>query len=153
MAKLSLNSTEGKSVAVEVARAMTRLDELHTEDMRQLCQSHQDAYLAATKAMAADHKKFHDESVAMIAEMRTVLEDLRSKRYAIASEVARSLRELRDLRKFFLEDEYQVEQQRLAGFVELCERIANLQRDGSLNAVADAMLRLCRDDDNDPRLV
>lgn len=71
-----------------------------------------------------------------------VLEDLRLTRMAIGNEAERVVKDLSDVRKFFLADEHEKEIARLKEFIELCERIRALKNDGTLDKVADTILKL-----------
>ena len=53
-----------------------------------------------------------------------------------------SLKALRELRQFFLESEHEREMMRLNEFVSMAERLAKLAKDGTLEKVADVMLKL-----------
>lgn len=66
----------------------------------------------------------------------------RSSRMSLVTEIATSLKSLRDLRQFFLGPDHEQEQKRLAEFVEVCERLKALKDSGFLDTVADTMIRL-----------
>jgi len=73
---------------------------------------------------------------------KEVIEELRSLRMTVASEVATMLKPLEDLRKFFLGAEHAKEVARLQEFAALCERLEKLKTTGFLDKVADTMLKL-----------
>jgi len=52
------------------------------------------------------------------------------------------LKQLEDVRKFLIGQDHAKEIAALKEFVELCERLQKLQRDGFLNSVADTILKL-----------
>lgn len=68
--------------------------------------------------------------------------EVRSTRQTVVSEIAQMLSSLRDIRKFFLEDDFEVEIGRLERFVRLCREIRQLKQDGTFDAVCDSSLRL-----------
>jgi hypothetical protein len=70
------------------------------------------------------------------------LDSIRQTRYAVIGEVAQMTSALRDVRAFFLGNDYQTEIARLKEFVELCERLKVLKDSGFLDTVADTMLNL-----------
>lgn len=67
---------------------------------------------------------------------------LRNARMTAVAEVTLSLQAFRDLRKFFIEDDYEKQMQRLERFVDLCLKMKALKDDGTLDAVADTALRM-----------
>lgn len=67
---------------------------------------------------------------------------LRSARMTVVSEVNASLSAMRDVRKFFIEHDYEVEIARLERFIALCRELMALKEAGVLDAVADTTLRL-----------
>lgn len=71
-----------------------------------------------------------------------VLEDIRQTRVAIGHESRQLLGECADVRKFFLSDDHEKEVAKLREFIELCERLRALKNDGTLDKVADTILKL-----------
>jgi hypothetical protein len=69
-------------------------------------------------------------------------QDLRSARMTVVSEVQQALGAMRDVRKFFLESDYETEMARLERFVKVCRELQALKDDGVLDAVCDSSLRL-----------
>jgi len=67
---------------------------------------------------------------------------LRSARMTTVSEIRESLAALREIRKFFIESDYEVEMQRLERFVNLCREIQRLKAEGVFDAVCDSALKL-----------
>lgn len=90
----------------------------------------------ATDAFRADVGEF------TLNDMPKSLEKVRAWRMTIEREVSMSLRALEDLRKFFLGDAHEKEMLRLNDFVRTCERLSALAKDGTLDKVADVMLKL-----------
>jgi len=82
------------------------------------------------------------------ATMTSARDEVREKRYAIVTESAAAVKSLRDIRQFFLGQDYEKERDRLADFADLCERLQRLKNDGTLDAVSDTILRLAGCDDN-----
>ena len=67
---------------------------------------------------------------------------MRDNRMAAVAEANSILSQMRDLRKFFLESDYEKEMVRLDRFVSLCHELKKLKDDGTLDQVADTMLNL-----------
>ncbi len=72
------------------------------------------------------------------------IQALRSSRMACTSEVQQSLTALKDVRKFFLESDYELEMNRLERFVTVCKELKALKDDGTLDVIADTSLRLMK---------
>jgi hypothetical protein len=49
---------------------------------------------------------------------------------------------LKDVRTFFLEGDYEKQIDRLREFIDLCERLKALKDSGTLDAIADTILKL-----------
>lgn len=71
-----------------------------------------------------------------------VLQDIRQTRVAIGHESRQLLAECGDVRKFFLSEDHEKEVAKLREFIELCERLRALKNDGTLDKVADTILKL-----------
>lgn len=67
---------------------------------------------------------------------------LRANRMSAISEIRETLTALRELRKFFIESDYQLEITRLERFVGLCREMKELKDCGTLDAVCEAAIRL-----------
>jgi hypothetical protein len=99
---------------------------------------------------AEDSRRVIDESMRGIggiqqefdAKLKLFLEDLRQTRFAVVAEVSQLSQPLKDIRQFFLGKDYEMEMARLRQFVELCERLVALKRDGTLDAVSDTIIKL-----------
>jgi hypothetical protein len=72
----------------------------------------------------------------------TRLKDFRMYRMSFDTECQKLLQQLRDVRAFFLDKDYETEITRLREFVGLCERLQKLKESGFLDTVADTMLKL-----------
>ena len=70
------------------------------------------------------------------------IDEIRKSRMAMASEIRELISPMRDLRKFFLESDYEIEMQRMERFVKLCRDVQELKSSGVFDAVADTALRL-----------
>lgn len=71
-----------------------------------------------------------------------VLENIRQTRVAIGIESRQLLAECGDVRKFFLSDDHAAEIARLREFIQLAERLRSLKTDGTLDQLADTILKL-----------
>lgn len=67
---------------------------------------------------------------------------IRAARMTVVSEVQQALTAMRDVRKFFLESDYEEEMVRLERFVRVCRELQALKEAGVLDAVCDSSLRL-----------
>jgi len=67
---------------------------------------------------------------------------LRQARMTVTTEIREILTPLRDIRKFFLEDDYDREMIRLERFVVVCKELKELKAAGVLDAVSDTIIRL-----------
>lgn len=99
---------------------------------------------------AIDGRKALDEAMQSIgkvqddldAKVKMFLNDLRSTRFAAVSEVSQMTQGLKDIRQFFLGQDYEAQIKRLKEFVELCERLEALKQHGTLDAIADTIIKL-----------
>ena len=76
------------------------------------------------------------------AKVKVSLDDVRQSRFAFVTEIAQMINPLKELRQFLLDKQYETEITRLREFVDLCERLHRLKNDGTLDAIADTMIRL-----------
>jgi len=106
----------------EMAKAALTAREVLRENLRELC-SGQESF--ETKSSEA-------------------LKSIRDIRTAVIGEVHKFSSELRDLRQFFVGPSYEQEITRLKEFVGLCEKIKALKQDGTLDAVADTIIKLSK---------
>jgi hypothetical protein len=110
-------------------------------------QPHQVTALARA---AIDARNVLDENMKQIgpvmedfnARVKVALEDVRQSRMAVVGEVAHLLQPLKELRAFLLGKDYEFEIARLKEFCDLCERLAKLKKDGTLDAIADTIIKL-----------
>lgn len=75
-------------------------------------------------------------------ELLKTIKEIRSSRMALTGELQKSLKDLRDVRKFFLESEYQIEMDRLQRFLDLAKQLKGLIDDGTMDAICDVILKL-----------
>ena len=68
--------------------------------------------------------------------------DLRATRMATVNEINASLAAMREIRKFFLESDYETEMTRLERFVRVCRDLQDLKASGVLDAIADTSIKL-----------
>ena len=99
---------------------------------------------------AIDARNVLDENMKQIgpvmegfnARVKVALEDVRQSRMAVIGEVAHLLQPLKEVRAFLLGKDYEFEVTRLKEFCDLCERLAKLKKDGTLDAIADTIIKL-----------
>jgi hypothetical protein len=71
-----------------------------------------------------------------------LVQHIRERRMAVVSEVQQTLTALKDIRRFFLDDSYPEEMQRLERFIVAVKAFQELKADGTLDAILDASIRL-----------
>lgn len=106
--------------------------------------------LTALARAAFDARSVLDENMKQIvplmqdfnAQVKVALEDMRQSRFAVVGEIAHLLQPLKDVRAFLLGRDYEVEIARLKEFCGLCERLKALKEDGTLDALADTIIKL-----------
>ena len=114
-----------------------RLDKLHNQAIS----------LAERAAESRDFLDWHTDHVKKawldwMDESNKVLESIRQTRVAISFESRQLLTDCGDVRKFFLSDDHEKEIAKLREFIELCERLRSLKNDGTLDKIADTILKL-----------
>ena len=67
---------------------------------------------------------------------------LRANRMTLVQEVRESLAAMKEIRRFFLESDYETEMARLERFVRVCRDMRELIGDGTVDAVSDSAIRL-----------
>lgn len=70
------------------------------------------------------------------------IQTLRNMRFSLTNEANQCMQSLKDIRKFFFDSDYHTEMERLREFVTLVKQLKDMQSDGSLDAITDAMLKL-----------
>lgn len=84
-------------------------------------------------------------------ELLEMTRSIRNTRMNTTIELNKALSSLREVRKFFLESDYKIEIQRMEAFVSLCDKINNLIKDGTVNAVCDVMIKLATKEVSDDK--
>lgn len=77
-----------------------------------------------------------------LKDSKSMLEEMRMWRMGITSEAKNSIKEMGELRQFFLTDQHVEEIKRLKEFVDVCERLQKLKDAGTLDAISEIMLKL-----------
>jgi len=106
--------------------------------------------LTALARAAIDARAVLDENMDQLggqmekftARVKVALEDLRQSRFAFVTETAAMLNPLKEVRQFLLGNDYEREINRLKDFVDLCERLQVLKKNGTLDALADTIIKL-----------
>jgi hypothetical protein len=78
----------------------------------------------------------------LIPELGDLIKKVRDKRGAVVRELSQTLNMMKDVRKFFLEKDYETEVERLERFCSVAERLRTLMDDGTLDAISDIILKL-----------
>lgn len=81
-------------------------------------------------------------------EAHNALEELRQLRFAFTAEGKQVLAEAKDIRNFFLDDKHIEEIGQLKEFVQIIERLHALEKNGTLDALVDVVLRLAEGQNN-----
>lgn len=100
----------------------------------------------ASKQAEVDLKKQHVKFLQELVEWNDAsdkyLKELREFRMAAITEIHNTKNELADIRRFFLADNHHEEIRRLREFVDLCERLSKLKKDGTLDVLAETIIKL-----------
>lgn len=137
---------------------MNKLPKIHDDEARRMIAEEAKEVLCknvppnleALEVDLADARRIIDDTIKFIdsskdgfnASMKSFLTDLRATRMTGINEVHQMLVVLKDIREFFVGRDYDVQTARLKDFVELCERLEGLKSRGTLDALADTMLKL-----------
>ena len=73
--------------------------------------------------------------------IKEMVTSIRSAKQGVVFELSSALTLMKDARKFFIDSDYKEEVERLEAFVKLGERLRELIKDGTLDAVCDASLK------------
>lgn len=122
----------------EMAPAMIKEMNQHVHEMTPLARAAFDARGVLNDSLAQVGLSLDEFK----AKSKILLDELRGTRFSAVSETTQMLSPLKELRQFFLGKDYDEEIKRLKEFVELCERLQKLKQDGTLDAVADTMVKL-----------
>jgi len=85
---------------------------------------------------------FRQDMIEFTKELPANIEKMRSWRMTMDREKELALHSLKEIRTFFLGADHDKEMQRLSEFVRTCERLETLAANGTLEKVADVMLKL-----------
>lgn len=127
---------------VLAARIVAQLQRDVPKELRDLAM----AAVNARKALDASIDDIGSSQSEFERVTKAAAQAVRMHRMTTVSECASMVNALKDVRQFFLGPDYERERQRLADFVELCERLQRLKDSGFLDTVADTMLRMAATD-------
>lgn len=122
------------ALSIEFARRADRLKNneidlaIRTQEARELLQLH------------CDH--IRESWLDWLEKSTKIMEAIRQARVTTGTEAKALLNECADVRKFFLSDQHEIEITRLREFIELAERLRSLKQDGTLDKLADTILKL-----------
>jgi hypothetical protein len=119
---------------LSVGRLMTIEKDLVTAAERELAEA-----LVISEEFRDKVKAVMDETLPLLDEQT---KRIRATRMAVVSELHQALGAMKDVRKFFMERDYEEEMKRMERFVSLCEHLQKLKREGVLDAVCETSLRL-----------
>lgn len=123
-----------KAISASVAQEAERRPDQLTELLNKT--------LAAKQALFEAMKDMGESVAAFKTQTDAYAKDMHAFRASVLLDVSGAKRELEDVRKFFLAKEHTQEVERLKEFIGLCERLRELKRDGTLDAVAETILKL-----------
>lgn len=132
------SKNENARLGAELAMAAVREGKQSITDADALVAKALDAR-AALEVMSDTWKKSWFE---FNRESEDRLRELRMTRMSFDTELRTLVAQLREVRQFFLDKDYNSEIGRLREFVEVCERLQRLKESGFLDSVADTMLKL-----------
>lgn len=125
----------------ETARIVAKMTQTHERAEKDL-----DEFISRAELMKSRMEILtttcRTDVMAFIEEIPKATEKLRTWRQTCERERDLSIKALSDLRKFFLSDDHEKEMHRLSEFVRISERLAMLAKDGTLEKIADVMLKL-----------
>ena len=88
------------------------------------------------------NNKIHSLSEVVQPALVEHIKQLRANRMSCVNEIREFIGSLTEIRKFFLESDYEREVERLERFVSLCKELKALRDDGTLEAVSNTAIRL-----------
>lgn len=141
----ALPERTAKSIRDDEAASNCRLENKlvkKSEEIPKLLAEKVDALKSVRASLDLATDLFRSDMVTFAEEMPKHVKALRDWRMTMEREKDTSLKALKELRQFFLEADHDKEMQRLSEFVRMCERLAALAADGTLEKVADVMLKL-----------
>ncbi len=96
----------------------------------------------ARKAIMQATDSFRADALEFMKELPDILKQVRDWRMTVTREKGMAIEAMADIRKFFLNKDHEEEMARLRDFVSLSERLKKIADDGTLDRVADVMLKL-----------
>lgn len=128
-----------KDINAELAGRVIQATERTLENTKSLTERLKDAQNALDLAC----RNFRAGAINFLSEdMPKAINDVRQARMAFGNESSQLMRQMQDLRTFFVGPDYEKEVTRLKDFVTLCDRLKALKDSGFLDTVADTMLKL-----------
>jgi hypothetical protein len=94
------------------------------------------------KVLQAAYNELTAVSTQLTPLFREQITGIRTARMSVVSEIQSSLVALKDIRKFFLDSDYEKEMKRLSEFITLCKELKKMKDDGTLDVLCDAALKL-----------
>jgi hypothetical protein len=136
--KLLVGNHQDAFMDAQVAAAMTKkIDRLRDESIELAIRANE-----ARQWLEWNCSHVENSWVNWLELSNKVLEDIRLARMAIGQESSKLLAECGDVRKFFLSEDHDREITKLREFIELAERLRALKQDGTLDKLADTILKL-----------
>jgi len=91
-------------------------------------------------------EKLYNELIVLDNEVTPILlnqiKTVRETRMTVEREIKSMLTTLKEIRTFFLENEYEKEVKRLYEFIGICKDLKKLQEDGTLDAISETIIKL-----------
>lgn len=98
--------------------------------------------LSSKKALGEVYNDIRSLYEQVEPEITKQVQTLRSSRMTMVTEIQSMLVMLRDIRKFFLESDYDKEKKRLEEFIGLCRELEEMKKSGTLDLISDVILKL-----------
>lgn len=97
---------------------------------------------ASSEAIDSFHRKMHSALADLEVLTQKHAQAMRALRMSAVSDAGQITKVLGDIRALFIGPDHTKEMERLEHFIALCERLQTLKRNGTLDAVADTILKL-----------
>lgn len=98
--------------------------------------------LETQESIGEQIRKVSNEMQDLLCVLQQHTVKVREQRMSVVADTDRTIRAMAEVRKFFLGSDYAKEMERLETFVRVCERMEELKRNGTIDAVSDIMLKL-----------
>lgn len=115
---------------------------VHMEQTLEQMQMINEEIVESKKVLQSVYNEFTSVTSQLNPLFRQQIATIRDARMATVSEIQIALVAMRDIRKFFLETDYEKEMKRLSEFVELCKEMKRLKEEGIFDALCDTALKL-----------